>query len=145
MMNFRFSDENIKEIASILDAEVENKDDSWTFQLHDSETRQSLVFTIYNDIDLGAENKGTLVSVQTQHGYFEIHFCNGYMVFEPDEIIFFEAKPDTVSCLIVGKQCTCSMFSNINRSLLKADFTSLEAPVLLSAMQLSLTEDVLPK
>ena len=144
-MNFAFNEENIKEIASVLGAEVEQNGDSWNFQLHDSETKQSLAFFIYNNIDLGGGSVGTLVSVHTQHGYFEIHFCNGYMVFEPDEIIFFEAKPETVSCLIVGKQCTCSMFSNINRSLLKADFTALEAPVLLSAMQLSLTEDVLPE
>jgi hypothetical protein len=143
-MRFSFSEDNIKEIATTLEATVEKDKDSWTFQMHDVETRQSLVFMIYNNIDLGGDEKGSLVSVQTQHGYFEIHFCNGYMVFEPDEIIFFEAKPKTVSCLIVGRKCTCSMFSNINRSLLNADFTTLDPPVLLSAMQLSLTEDVLP-
>ncbi len=143
-MKFSFSEDNIKEIAKTLEATVERDGDSWTFQLHDQATRQSLVFTLFNNIELGGEEKGSLVSVQTQHGYFEIHFCNGYMVFEPDEIIFFEAKPKTVSCLIVGRKCTCSMFSNINRSLLNADFTTLDPPVLLSAMQLSLTEDVLP-
>jgi hypothetical protein len=93
-MRFSFSDENIKEIATTLNASVEKEDNSWTFQLHDSESRQSLVFMIYNSIDLGGKEKGSLVSVQTQHGYFEIHFCNGYMIFEPDEVIFFEAKPE---------------------------------------------------
>ena len=143
-MNFTFSENDINEIGKTLQASIEKTDDSWTFQLHNSNTQQSLVFVIYNNIDLGGGEKGTLVSAQTQHGYFEIHFCNGFMVFEPDEIIFFESKPETVSCLVIGKACTCSMFSNINRSLLKADFTTLDTPVLLSAMQLSLTENVLP-
>lgn len=144
-MKFTFTENNIKEIGKTLQASVEKSADSWTFQLHNPNTRQSLFFVIYNNIDLGGGEKGTLVSVQTQHGYFEIHFCNGYMVFEPDEIIFFESKPETVSCLVIGKECTCSMFSNINRSLLEADFTTLDAPVLLSAMQLSITENVLPR
>jgi len=81
--------------------------------------------------------------VQTHHGYYELHDISGYLVFEPDEIIFVQAEKNTVSSIIIGKLCTCSMYSNIRREILKADFSTLDNAVLLSAMQLSLAESIL--
>lgn len=72
-----------------------------------------------------------------------LHNCTNYLLFEPDEVIFIEAEESYISSLIIGKESTVSMFSNINRSLLRQDITELEAPLLLSAMQLSLTDAML--
>jgi hypothetical protein len=67
------------------------------------------------------------------------------MIFEPDEVIFIQATSDKVSSLIIGKNCSCSMYANISRDVLGADFAELDPAVLLSAMQLSLTESILPE
>jgi hypothetical protein len=64
------------------------------------------------------------------------------MIFEPEEVIFINQKDDLLSSLIIGKNCTCSLFSNINRHILNADFNTLDPSVLLAAMQLSLTESI---
>jgi hypothetical protein len=100
--------------------------------------------TIYNNVELGKNKKGTLLSVQTHHGYYELHDCQSFLVFEPDEVIFINANDTFVSSLIIGGRCTCSMYTNISRDILNSDFSKLDPAVLLSAMQLSLTESILP-
>jgi hypothetical protein len=142
-MGFSFGKEDIEKISGILKSEPQVFESAWSWKLENKPAGQSLVFTLYNDVELGSD-RGSLVSVQTLHGYFELHGCTGYLVFEPDEIIFVQASKDKLASLIVGKECTCSMFSNISRSILSADFTALDPAVLLSAMQLSLTETLLP-
>lgn len=143
-MSFIFCKEDIDSISKVLGAEPHEHESSWSWSLANPETKQSLVFTIYNNIKVSSETKGTLISVQTQHGYFELHACTGFMVFEPDEVIFVQATKKLVSSLIIGRQSTCSMYANIDREILGADISDLDAPVLLSAMQLSLTEGLLP-
>ncbi len=143
-MSYRFTEEEIKTISGVLEAESKKFDGGWSWMLHNTESGQSLVISIYNDVNLGNNASGALISVQTQHGYFELHDVSAFLVFEPDEVIFVQADDKRVSSLIIGKLCTCSMYTNINRDILSADFASLDPAVLLSAMQLSLTEVVLP-
>ena len=143
-MSYNFRDNDIKEISSVLDSKPEQLENQWSWKLSNDRTKQSLVFSIFNQVNLGKGKKGSLISVQTHHGYYELHDCIGFLTFEPDEVIFISSKKDAVSSMIIGKQCTCSMYSNISRDILKADFSSLDPAVLLSAMQLSITEEILP-
>ena len=142
-MNFSFTEKNIKEIESILGNCLQSDTDSWVWKVEDSESKQSLMLSVYDNIGLGGNTKGCLISVQTLQGYFEIHDCKGYLILEPDEVIFLNADNIKVSCMIIGKRGTCSMYSNIKRELLNADFNELDPAVLLSAMQLSLTESMI--
>ncbi len=144
-MKFKFTINDIKNITATLGVDHKDMGDAWSWKLANEETGQQLVVTITNDVNLGKDRQGALISVQTHHGYYELHDCLGYLVFEPDEVIFLSAKDELISCMIIGKQCTCSMYSNISRDILSADFGSLDPAVLLSAMQLSLTEDKLPE
>ena len=79
-----------------------------------------------------------ILSAQTAHGYFEIHNIAGYVVVEPDEVIFFGGEPNSVSGLIVGRQGSCSLFANVERQLLEAEPSKLAPPQMLAAMQLGL-------
>jgi len=45
--------------------------------------------------------------------------------------------------LVIGKNSTCSLFSNINKDLIKLNFAELHPAVLMAAMQLSITESVI--
>jgi hypothetical protein len=126
--------------------------EEYVFNLSNAQSRQSLALTLANDVPLGggeigtdenADGAGALVVAQTQHGYFELHKCTAFMVFEPDEIIFLSAEGERVSGLIVGKQCTCSMFVNVHRDNLSANFAELDPRLLMSAMQLSVAEDLI--
>lgn len=138
-----FTKEDIDKISKMLDAKSEEFDRGWSWNLKNPANKQSLVFTVYKDAQVSESAKGSLVSVQTQHGYFELHDCDAFMLFEPDEVIFTQSGNNRVNCLVIGKECNCSMFSNINRAILNADLTDIDSPVLLSAMQLSLTESII--
>ena len=141
-MNYLFSNDDIEKISATLGTDSQMFDRGWSWKLHNPGNNQSLVFTVYKDARISNEITGTLISVQTQHGYFELHNCSGYLLFEPDEVIFVEAGDTKLTCLIIGKECTCSMYANISREILETDFAELDPPVLLSAMQLSITESL---
>lgn len=143
-MAFLFTDEDIKRIAETLGGEPQTTGDETSIWLTNPVSRQSLTVNLHNNVQLGKDRTGALVVAQTQHGYFELHDCSGFMVFEPDEVIFIGSEGEYISSIVVGGQCTCSMFVNIRREILSTDFTRLDPRVLMSAMQLSLTEDILP-
>lgn len=142
-MSYFFTKDDINTITGILGGEFRDYENSFSWKLENKDTSQTLVLSIHNNIQLNKDSSGSLISVQTQHGYFEMHGCMSYMVFEPDEVIFVFYTGETLSSLIVGKQCSCSMFGNISRDILNADFSELDPAVLLAAMQLSLTESIL--
>jgi len=139
-----FEQEDIRKISEILKVEPEFIGGSYILNLFNKELNQLLFLSINNDIDYENNEQSSIISVQTQYGYFELHNCTNYMLFEPDEVIFINASEEKVSCLIVSKDANCSMFSDIKRALLKTDISQLNSSVLLAAMQLSLIEKVLP-
>jgi hypothetical protein len=149
-MPFTFSTDDVRQIGQTLghEPQVVAEFDEFLFNLSNTSTRQSLALTLANNVPLGGESgvpfTGTLVVAQTQHGYFELHNCTAFMVFEPDEIIFLSADDVAVSGMLVGKQCTCSMFVNVRRENLSANFAELDPRLLMSAMQLSVAEIALP-
>ncbi|MDW8219165.1 MAG: hypothetical protein RML40_01410 [Bacteroidota bacterium] len=141
---FIFTDSDIQRICEILGTAPQAQHGEYLFTLSHDQTHQSLTLNLSNNVALGDAKTGALVIVQTQHGYFELHDCTGFLVFEPDELIFISANATHISGLVVGKQCTCSMFTNVRRSNLSADFTELDPRLLMSAMQLSIAELLLP-
>lgn len=142
-MSYSFTKNDIENISAMLGTAFDEFDRGWSWKLNNPSTKQSLVFTIYNDAQISDEKPGSLISVQTQHGYFELHDCSSFLLFEPDEIIFVNSNESKVTCLVIGKECNCSMFSNISKDILASDFSEIDSPVLLAAMQLSLTESIL--
>lgn len=144
-MSFNFKNEDIDKISEILETNHKGSTDTWTWSLKNAETNQSVVFTIYNQTQLSPANAetGVLVSVQTKHGYFELHGLTGYLLFEPDEVIFVRAVDEKVSCLVIGSNSSCSLFSDIDKAILKSNITELDPAILLAAMQLSLAESIL--
>lgn len=137
------SKDDIIEISKILNTSFEEFGGGYSFSVSNTAGKQSFLLTVYTEAMLDTEIKGILVSIQTQHGYFEIHGCNAWLLFEPDEVIFLQYTDTKVSSLVVGANGNCSLFSNISRKNLAADFAKLDPAVLLSAMQLSLTEHII--
>jgi hypothetical protein len=73
-----------------------------------------------------------------------LHFCSGYVVSEIlGEATFFGEHDGTLSGLIIEKEGGCSLYANVDRSLLSGDFTRLGPEVMMSGIALSLTDGVL--
>ncbi|MCX7908658.1 MAG: hypothetical protein N2560_03985 [Ignavibacteria bacterium] len=135
-------DINPIEITNFLEVEPEKTFNCWTWKLYDKENKSFLFLSLYTDIEFDGK-KNRLVSVQTNFGYFELHNFSHVLFLEPNEISFVEFSKEKINCLIVGKNCTCSLYSNINRDIVKTNIAELDPAFLLSALQLALLEDTL--
>ena len=142
-MAFTFTGADIEHLSKILGGVAQEQEGILFWQLSNKQNGQALVLTIYNNVRLGREAEGALISVQTHQGYYELHSCTGFFIVEPDEVIFVSASEHFLSSLVVGSRCTVSSFANIRREILSADFSELDPAVLMSAMQLSLAESIL--
>jgi len=136
------SNQDILAINNFLGTEPETHENSWSWKLYDPETKNFLFLTIYQNIELNG-TKFNLASVQTSFGYFELHNFSKIMFVEPNEIAFIQYDPQKLNCLIIGKNCTCSLYSNIQREIIKYNFAELDTALLLSALQLALFEETL--
>lgn len=140
-MAFSFINQDIETISNILGQKPETFENSWTWNLQNDDSDKPMIINIYNSINFDSDKEGSIISVQTRHGYYELHNITHYIVFEPDEIIFVCSKKKTLSCLIIGKGNTCSFFANIHKKMLRRDPSELDPAVLLAVMQLSLIEN----
>ncbi len=151
-MSFSFTKENIEEIAETLEAKPQVAENSYTWKIVNKSGATSIMFTIYNKVSAShsknndekdTDNELSMVSAQTQQGFFELHCCTNFLVFDPGEVIFIQSDEKTVTSMIIGKEGTCSLYANIDRKILSSDFTVLDPALLPAAMQLSLLEELI--
>ena len=141
-MNFSKSD--IDKISKALGVSGVPMGNNTRFALENEEDGRSLSLEIYSDIPIGNE-KGNLISVYTANAHLQLHFCTGYVVSDMlGEVTFVGEYQGRLSGLTIEKEAGCSLYSNVDSSLLSGDFTKLGPEVMLSGIALSLTEGLLP-
>lgn len=132
-----FNRQSVEDIARLLGAKVESGGNESILRIGGVEAGPAIVLSI-----AFPENGGGMLSAQTSYGYFELHSVSRYVGVEPDEVIFVGEEGDRISGLVVGRLGNCSLFANVDRSILSSDFSSLDPSLILAAMQLGLTEVV---
>jgi hypothetical protein len=133
----KLSSQSIDTIAPILGARVEHNGSDAVLYIGGTSTAPAIVLTMTI-----LESGGAVVSAQTIHGYFELHNIAQFVPVEPDEVIFVGEEGTRVSGLVIGREGACSLFANVDRATLSADFNTLEPALLLAAMQLGLVENI---
>ena len=133
----KLTSETIDDIVKILNARREQNGAETICYIGDGSATPSIVLML-TSLDEGI----VVLSAQTVHGYFELHNVIRFVPVEPDEVIFVAEEGDRISGLVVGAGGTCSLFANVHRRTLTADFAALEPALLLAAMQLGLAENV---
>ena len=143
-MSIVFSKNDINKIGNILEAEPKFKVNNYRFVIENKESNQHISLEIYPDIQIG-DKKGNLISVYTPSSHLQLHFCSGYILSELlGEVTFIAESGKNISGLIVEKGAGCSLYSNVDASILSGDFTKLGPEVMLSGVALSLAEHILP-
>lgn len=142
-MGFEFKKDDIDRISAIFCAEAKIMGESYFWAIKGYESGKPMIVNLYSGVEIGDGEFGSIISVQTAHGYYELHGVSAFMPFEPDEVIFAAKSGNSVSCLIVGANSTCSLYSNIRKELLQADFSELHEAALLAATQLSIIQDII--
>ncbi len=144
MKEHLFTDDDIKTISKVLGVEPVKRVDHFRFVLENTKDKRRLSLEIYPDVPIG-ETKGNLISIYTHNTHFQLHFCTGYVPSESlGEIIFIGEFMGRVSGIVVEKEAGCSVYSNVDASLLSGDFTKLAPEVMLSGIALSVAEHLLP-
>ena len=142
-MAFTFTKKDFECIASILGANFRKSGNCHRLVLENAEEKRKLSLEVYPDIPIG-KRRGNLVSVYTRTTHLQLHFCSGYVVSKMlGEVTFVAECEGRLSGLIIEKGAACSLYANVDASLLSGDFTTLGPEVMLSGIALSLAEQVL--
>ena len=142
-MSSVFAEKDIKKIAKVLACDWKLKGNNYRLTLQDSDQTRKLALEIYPDIQIG-EKFGNLISVYTESSHLQLHFCTGYVISEMlAEVTFFSEQSGKVCGLIVEKEAGCSMYSNVDKSVLSGNFSNLGPEVMLSGIALSLAEHII--
>ncbi len=128
----------------MLGVEPEQKENVWTWKIVDQETKQMIFLSLFLAVQSTNDEKTNIVSIQNVNGYFELHNFKLIIPIEPNEIAFVSFDSSEISCMVVSKNCACSLYSNVDRSILNSNIAELDNALLLSAMQLALIEETLP-
>ncbi len=144
MKKFVFTENDIKNISKVLGVSPVERVDHYRFVLENTKDKRRLSLEIYPDLSIG-QNKGNLISIYTHNTHIQLHNCTGYVPSESlGEIIFISEYKGRVSGVIVEKEAGCSVYSNVDASILSGDFTQLAPEVMMSGIALSVAEHLLP-
>jgi len=142
-MSLKFKQSDFKKIGILLKTPPKAMGSNYRYEVSGKEMHRKLVLEIYPDIRIG-KAKGNLVSVYTESSHLQLHFCSGYVLSEMlGEITFVGEQQGKLSGLIIEREGGCSLYANVDRSLLSGDFTQLGPEVMLSGIALSLTDMIL--
>jgi hypothetical protein len=143
-MPCQFTQEDFKNISSVLGTEFKKSDRCYRMVLVNQKENRKLSLEIYPDIQIGKKN-GNLISVYTRTTHLQLHFCSGFVVSEMlGEVTFVSESGGSLSGLIIEKGAACSLYAQVDSTLLSGDFTKLGPEVMLSGIALSLAEHILP-
>jgi len=142
-----FNASAIKRLESLFGVPAKSMGTNYRFEIAASGTEHAalrrLALEIYPDIPIGKKH-GNLVCVYTEAAHLQLHFCTAFVISEDlGEATFVGDHEGKLSGLIVEKTAGCTLFANVDRSILSGDFTRLAPEVMLSGVALSLTEHVL--
>lgn len=141
----KFDLQAIQKIAEVLQTEVKARGNTFRMVLDHTESGRRLSLEVFPDMKMG-KGTGTLISVYTSSSHLQLHYCTGYVISESlGEVIFVAENHGRVTGLIIEKEAGCSLFANVDASVLSGDFTILAPEVMLSGIALSVTEELLPK
>ncbi|MFQ5675042.1 MAG: hypothetical protein ACE5G1_04025 [bacterium] len=140
----KITKKDIEKIGKALGVEAKLLANNYRFIVENKEDGRKISLEIYPNIPIG-NKKGNLISVYTASAHLQLHFCTGYVVSEMlGEVTFIGEHHGRLSGLIIEREAGCSLYSNVDASLLSGDFTKLGPEVMLSGIALSLTEGILP-
>jgi hypothetical protein len=144
-MAFRIGPEEIRRLEDLFGVPAKPMGSNYRFELLSPDNGRRLALELYPDISIGRK-RGNLVSVYTEAAHLQLHFCSGLIMSEElGEATFVGEHRGMLSGLIVEKGAGCTLFANVDRTILSGDFTRLAPEVMMSGVALSLTEEVLEK
>lgn len=138
------SAKDLKKIQGVLGVEPRRSKGLVRFEIAAAIPSRSLAVEIHDDVKAG-DRSGPLITVYTNSAHLQLHFCTGYVASEfLGEVTFVGESHGVLSGLTIEREGGCSLYANVDRSVLSGDFSKLGPEVMLSGVALSLAEEILP-
>jgi len=138
------SEKDVRKIEKVLGVASKRTSGVIRYEVGSGHPSRSLALEIHDEVTIG-DKKGPLITVYTTNAHLQLHFCTGYVASEfLGEVTFVGESHGSLSGLTVEREGGCSLYANVDRSVLSGDFTRLGPEVMLSGVALSLTESILP-
>jgi hypothetical protein len=140
-MIHEFTKENIQAIGEVLDSTPKPfGEDIFRFEVINPEEGAKLALEIHLGLELEGERMN-LVSVYSGNTFLQLHNCTAFIASDLlKQVTFFGKKNGITTGLIVEQSAGCSLYANVNDSILNGDFTKLPEDVMMCGVALSLTE-----
>ncbi len=134
----KITEEDIKRIEKLFKEKFTKSENVFSIIIRNEKIKSNISIELIQE-----ENSEFLISLYTNNTHLQLQSCNNIFVSEMlEEVIFISETDDLISGLIVSSQGDCSLYSNVNKKVLRTDFTELNSEKLLSAVALSITESI---
>lgn len=135
---FNITEEELVKIENLFSEKFKKTDTSITINIRNDKINANICVEIYPE-----ETGKSLISVYTNNTHLQLQGCSNLMVSEMlEEIIFISETDSSISGLIVSKQGDCALYSNVDKKILRSDFSELNSEKLLAAIALSVTDTI---
>ncbi len=146
-MSFRFKTEDFDRIGQVLGVSGLADGTCMRYKLHDGASARRITLEVACNLDVPdavrKDGDDFVVTVMAPSSYVQLQGCTGFIASEElGEVIFFGRSAGRTSGLVVEKQAACSLYANVDDRLLSTDFAQLAPELIMSALALSMTEDL---
>jgi hypothetical protein len=140
-MIHQFTKENIEAIAQVLGCKPKPLgNDVFRFEVKNEEEPRKLALEIHLGLSVNGEQMN-MVSVYAYNTFLQLHNCTAFVASEMlQQVTFFGKSGSKTSGLIVEKTAGCSLYANVDNTILSGDFTQLPEDLMMCGIALSLTE-----
>lgn len=133
-----FSEDDLRKIENLFFEKFQKTENSYIINIRTGKINSDISVEIIPE-----ENNMYLISVYTNNTHLQLQSCNNIIVSEMlEEIIFISETDSFVSGLIVSKAGDCALYSNVDKKILRLDFSELNSEKLLAAIALSISETI---
>lgn len=138
LQNFQIKEEDLKQIETLFSEKFQKTENSYLINIRNERINSNICVEIFPEKDAGY-----LISVYTNNTHLQLQSCTNLIISGMlEEIIFISETESNISGLIVSKQGDCALYSNVDKKILRSDFTELNSEKLLAAVALSISETV---
>lgn len=142
-MIHQFTKENIDTIGKVLGATPKPLgNDVYRFEVKNEEEPRKLALEIHLGLDVNGEQMN-MVSVYAFSTFLQLHNCTAFVASDMlQQVTFFGKSGSKTSGLIVEKAAGCSLYANVDETIISGDFTQLPEDLMMCGIALSLTESM---
>ncbi len=143
-MIHEFTEENILSIGKVLNSTPKKLgDDVYRLEIV-SEDKNKLALEIHLGLMID-DKRMNMVSVYSGNTFLQLHNCTAFVASDMlRQVTFFGKQGEHTSGLIIEENAGCSLYANVDDSVLSGDFTKLPEDVMMCGVALSLTESLDP-